>query len=108
MKYWSISSGDRAWAVKLDIRDLGGHLDVTRRAWEGTLNSRDIEATSQVHMVSALPFGFLGLVGLVRSKFLPAGLHGPRELLFRVSGWMLSALALYGLVGQEASHAAYG
>ena len=31
MKIWAISAGDRAWAVVLDIRDLGGHLDVTRR-----------------------------------------------------------------------------
>ena len=27
-------------------------------------------------MVVALPFGFLWLVGFVRSKYLPAGLHG--------------------------------
>ena len=28
------------WAVKLDVRDLGGHLDVTLRAVADTLNSR--------------------------------------------------------------------
>ena len=28
------------WAVKLDVRDLGGHLDVTLRTVAGTLNSR--------------------------------------------------------------------
>ena len=28
-------------------------------------------------MVGALPFGFLRLVGFVRSKYLPAGLCGP-------------------------------
>ena len=27
-------------------------------------------------MVGALPFSFLRLVGFVRSKYLPAGLHG--------------------------------
>ena len=27
-------------------------------------------------MVVASPFGFLRLVGFVRSKYLPAGLHG--------------------------------
>ena len=37
---------------------------------------RAVKATSQVHLVSALPFGFLRLVGMVRSQFLPAGLHG--------------------------------
>ena len=35
-----------------------------------------IQASSQVSMVGALPFGFLRLVGIVRAKFLPAGLHG--------------------------------
>ena len=36
------------WAVKLDVRDLGGHLDVTLRAVAGTLSSRVIIATTQV------------------------------------------------------------
>ena len=29
MKNWAISAGDRNWGTKLDVRDLGGHLDVT-------------------------------------------------------------------------------
>ena len=76
MKYWAISTRNKSWAVKLDIRDLGGHLDFTKRDRVGTLAGTAIKATSQVHMVSALPFGFLRLVGFVRSTFLPAGLHG--------------------------------
>ena len=76
MKRWSISFGDKGWAVKLDVRDLGGHLDVTNRARAHTLSCRADKATVGVHMVSALPFGFLGLVGNARSQFLPAGLHG--------------------------------
>ena len=76
MKIWSISAGGRGWGVKLDVPDLGGHLDITNRARAGTVARRAIQATSQVHMVGALPFGFLRLVGIVRAKFLPAGLHG--------------------------------
>ena len=72
----TISTGDKGWAVKLDVRDLGGHLDITNRAHAGTLAQRAVRATSQVAMVGALPFGFLRLVGFARSKFLPAGLHG--------------------------------
>ena len=53
----------------------GGHLDVTRRARAGTLANRVTRATSRVHMVSALHFGFR-LFELIRSKYLPAGLHG--------------------------------
>ena len=76
MKNWSISAGDKGWGLKLDVRDLGGHLDITNRAGAGTLAQRVVRATSQVPMVGALPFWFLRLVGIVRSKFLPAGLHG--------------------------------
>ena len=28
--------GDK-WSVKLDVRDLGGHLDTTFRGWSATL-----------------------------------------------------------------------
>ena len=41
------------WAVKLDVRDLGGHLDVTLRAVAGTLSSRVRIATTQVPAVGA-------------------------------------------------------
>ena len=37
MKKWSISAGDRSWGTKLDVRDLGGHLDITNWARAGTL-----------------------------------------------------------------------
>ena len=65
--------------MKIDIPDLGeegrGHLDVNRRARASALSNRVILATSLVHLVIALPFAFLGLVDLVRSKYLPAGVH---------------------------------
>ena len=64
------------WAVKLDVRDLGGHLDVTLRAVAGTLSSRVRIATTQVPAVGALTLGFQRMLGMVRSKYLPGGLHG--------------------------------
>ena len=67
-KYWAISSGDKSWAVRVDVRDLGGHLDVTRRAHIGTLATWVTSASSHANMVSALPFRFLGFFGLTRSK----------------------------------------
>ena len=45
---------------RLDIRDLGGHLDFTLRASAGTLSKRICEATSGVASVGALPLGFSG------------------------------------------------
>ena len=53
MKYWTTSAGDLSWPVKFDIRDLGGHLDVIRRARAGTHDCRAFKATSQVHLVGA-------------------------------------------------------
>ena len=47
------------YSALLNVRDLGGHLDVTLRAVAGTL-------TNRVKIV----------LGLVRSKYLPGGLHG--------------------------------
>ena len=64
------------WAVKLDVRDLGGHLDVTLRAVAGTLTNRVLIDTTQVPAVGALHLGFQRMLGMVRSKYLPGGLHG--------------------------------
>ena len=58
------------------MRDLGGHLDVTKRARASTFSCRVDKATWEMHLVSALPFGFRTLVGIARSTYLPAGLHG--------------------------------
>ena len=65
-KLWDIS-GDG-----LDVRDLGGHLDFTRRARAGTLSKRIGEATVGVAAVGALPLGIQVKLGLVRGKHLPA------------------------------------
>ena len=76
MKNWTISLGDKGLGVKLDVRDLGGHQDITNRARVGTLAARATRATSQVTAVGALPFGSLRLLHIIRSQFLPGGLHG--------------------------------
>ena len=75
MKLWDISGDGRFWKVQLDVRDLGGHLDFTRRARAGTLSERVGEATIGVAVVGALPLWFQVKLGLVRGKLLPAGLH---------------------------------
>ena len=43
MKHWDVF-GD-PWCVELDVRDLGGHLDFTRKARAGTLPRGVREAT---------------------------------------------------------------
>ena len=75
MKLWDISGYGGFWKVQLDVRDLGGHLDFTFRAWAGTLSQRVGKATVGVAAVGALPLGFQVKLGLVRGKYIPAGLH---------------------------------
>ena len=75
MKLWDISGDGGFWKVQLDVRDLGGHLDFTYRARAGTLSKRVGEATLGVAAVGALPLGFQVKLGLVRGKYLSAGLH---------------------------------
>ena len=38
MRRWDVSGDGNAWKVELDVRDLGGHLDLTFRARAGTLS----------------------------------------------------------------------
>ena len=45
------------WAVKVDVGDLGAHLDVTLRAVAGTLGDRVKDAASQVTPVGAFSKG---------------------------------------------------
>ena len=85
MKLWDVSGDGRPWSVELDVRDLGGHLDFTRRARAGTLSRRVKEATHAVAAVGALPLGFkvkLGLVMLLKHRMsLPPPLALPGQLL---------------------------
>ena len=75
MKLWDVFGNGRFWKVQLDVRDLGGHLDFTLRARAGTLSKRVRDATFGVASVGALPPGFHIKLGLVRGRYLPAGLH---------------------------------
>ena len=75
MKLWDVAGDGDFWKVQLDVRDLGGHLDFTLRARAGTHSTRVREATSGVASVGALPLGFQVKLGLVRGKYLLAGLH---------------------------------
>ena len=76
MRSWVLStSGDR-WSVKLDVRDLGGHLDTTHRRRAGTLVGEGVlKLLDSVLLVMALPLDFTGKLRILRTKFLPGALH---------------------------------
>ena len=70
MKTWNISGEGERWSVKLDIRDLGGHLDSTYRAWGRTLASRVLAVLGAVWLVSALPLDYRGKLRILRAKYI--------------------------------------
>ena len=55
--------------------DHGGHLHFTERDQAGTLSERVKGAPHGVVAFGALPLGFQVKLGLVRSKYSPAGRH---------------------------------
>ena len=76
MKTWDISGAGDCWTVRLDVRDLGGHLDATYRGRAGTLAARIPLVRAVCKAAGSLPLGFRGTLGLLRSKCIPAALHG--------------------------------
>ena len=72
MKLWDIS-GD-GWKIRLDVRDLGGHLDFTNRARAGT---RPVGCgLRRTALLLLLTSGVSTQIGIsVRCKCIPAGIH---------------------------------
>ena len=70
------SDDGHRWSVKLDIRDLGCHLDTTFHGWSSTLASRVRLVISRLVLVFALPLDFHGRLRVLRSMFIPGVLHG--------------------------------
>ena len=76
MREWVVSDEGHRWTVKLDVRDLGGHLDTTFRGWSSTLAARVRIVLARLVVVYALPLSFHGRLGVLRSMFIPGALHG--------------------------------
>ena len=59
MKTWLISEQGQHWSVKLDVRDLGGPLDTTCRAWGRTLVARVLAVLRVPYLwITAVSFAF--------------------------------------------------
>ena len=86
MKCWVVSDAGDRWSVRLDVRDLGGHLDSTFRAQAVTLGSRMASAIPRVRAVAVLPLDFVGRLRILRTMHLPGALHGPEASLVSISG----------------------
>ena len=74
MKCWVVSDAGDQWSVRLDVRDLGGHLDSPFRARTVTLSSRMSAAILRVRAVAVLPLDFVGKLRVLRTMHLPGAL----------------------------------
>ena len=66
------------WSVKLDVRDLGCHLDTTFHfSWLVLyLGFSGTSCLFRLVLVFALPLEFYGRLRVLRSMFIPGALHG--------------------------------
>ena len=60
MRGWVVSVEGHRWSVKLDVRDLGGHLDTTFHGWSSTLASRVRLVISRLVLVSGFSWSAAG------------------------------------------------
>ena len=72
----SLREGGDRWTVKLDVRDLDGHLDTTFRGWSATLADRVRTVTGRPMRVFVLPLDFHGRLRVVRTMLILGALHG--------------------------------
>ena len=77
---WLLSQEGDTWSVRLDVRDLGGHLDSTFRGWSATLSAR-VRVISRLILVSFLPLDFHGRNRVFRTVSIPGALHGTEASL---------------------------
>ena len=86
MKCSAVSDTGDKWSVRLDVRDLGGHLDSTLRARAATLGFRMAAAIPRVRAVAVLLLDFCGRLRILCTMHLPAALHGVEASLVSISG----------------------
>ena len=67
MQEWILSQKEDSWSVKIDVRDLGGHLDTTLRGWSATLATRFVLAITRLLMVAVPPLDFHWKLRVVRT-----------------------------------------
>ena len=70
MRDWVVTEEGVWWSVKLDVRDLGEHLDSTFRGWSATLATRVRLVVARLVLVFALPLDFYGRLRVIRSMFI--------------------------------------
>ena len=86
MRGWVVTDEGDRWSVKLDVWDLGGHLDTTFRGWSATLAKRVRLVISRLVLVFVLPLDFHGRLRVIGTMFIPGALHGVESPFLADSG----------------------
>ena len=107
MRGWVLSEEGHRWTVKLDVRDLGGHLDTTLRGWSSALSLRVRLVISRFDLNFALPLDFYGRVRVVRALFLPCALL-EASYLSKGSFWKLRAAVMHAVWSRKQPLASSG
>ena len=76
MSNWIISDEGEEWSVKLDVRDLRGHLDSTQRQRASTPAAWVVIVLCGVLAFCALPLDSQEKLRILRTIFVHAALHG--------------------------------
>ena len=86
MRGWVVADEGDRWSLKLDVQDLGCHLDTTFRGWSATLAERVRLVISRLVLVFVLPLHFHGRLRVIRTMFVPGALHGVEASFLADSG----------------------
>ena len=76
MRGWIVTDEGHRWSVKLDVRDLGMHLDTTFRSWSATLATVGPLVIAGLVLIFVLPLDFHGRLRATGTMFLPGAFHG--------------------------------
>ena len=98
MRGWVVTDEGDRWSVKLDVRDIGRHLDTTFQGWFATLAARVRLVIARLVLIFVLPLDFHGelrLFGLCQFLVLFMELKLPFSVCVSCA---LPFFVLFGLV----------
>ena len=98
MRGWVLTDEGDKWTVKLDVGDVGGHLDTTFRAWCATLAAGVRLAVARLVLIFDYPLDFCGRLKVIRSMFIPGALHGIEASLLADASLRKLRIAIFEVI----------
>ena len=108
MRGWIVTDEGDRWSVRLDVRDLGGHLDTTFRGWSATLAKRVRLVIARLVLIFVLPLEFHGRLRVTETLLFLVLCMGLRLPSLQIRAFVSSAplcAELFSPVGQRLARA---